>query len=75
MDVQREQHVFYISHYMLWACFFNPQRDIVCFPSRNTLYRGKPRYVVEIRREKTRQHFMDWYTAHVYFVYGNRFKI
>jgi hypothetical protein len=60
-----------IFHYISWACFFNPQRGIACFPSQNTLYSGNPRYVVDCRgnpSRKTRQHSMDWYTAHVYFV-------
>jgi len=57
-----------IFHYISWVCFFNPQRGIACFPSRNTLYSGSPRYVVDCLgnpSRKTRQHFMDWYTAHV----------
>ena len=29
-----------IFHYISWACFFNPQSGIACFPSRNTLNNG-----------------------------------
>ena len=60
-----------IFHCISRACFFNLYRGIACFPSWNMLYSGKPRYVVDCRRNpsrKTRQHFMNWYTAHVYFV-------
>jgi len=74
-NTYRENSVFFIFptifHYISWACLFNPQRGIACFPSQNTLYSGNPRYVVDSRgnpSHKTRQHFMDWYTAHVYFV-------
>ena len=42
--LQREQRVFfYISHDFprhILGFFFNPQRGIACFPSRNTLYNG-----------------------------------
>ena len=51
--------------------FLHFPRGIACFPSWNTLNSGKPRYVVDCRgnpSRKTRQHFMNWYTAHVYFV-------
>ena len=60
-----------IFHYISWVCFFNPQRGIACFPSQNMLHSGNPRFVVDCRgnpSRKTRQHSMDWYTAHVYFV-------
>ena len=64
--IQREQHVFFtfptIFHYISWACFFNPQRGIACFPSRNTLHSGNPRYVMDCcgnPSQKTWQHFMD----------------
>ena len=75
LSKQKKQHMvqrlLYIFHYISWACFFNPQRGIACFLSQNTLYSGNPRYVVDCRgnpSRKTRQHSMDWYTAHVYFV-------
>ena len=62
---------FYISPYILWSCFFNPQRGMARFPSRNTLYSGNPRHVVDCRgnpSRKTRRHFTVWYKAHAYFV-------
>jgi hypothetical protein len=64
-----------IFHYISWACFFNPQRGIECFPSLNTLYSGNPRYVVDCRGNplrKTRQHFSDFLQV-LWFPLGTRY--
>jgi hypothetical protein len=73
--LQRAQRVFlhfpWFSTTYRGRVFFNPQRGIACFSSWNTLCSGKPRYMVDCRgnpSRKTRQHFIDCYTAHVYFV-------